>query len=75
MTDGAFRGLMLNKGSNKVIMSYWPVHFLLWAAVSICSLIAVFVLFWVPAPASSRPGRIAELPSPISTTTAGSMLS
>ena len=39
MTDGAFRGLMLGPGINRVVMSYWPQGFLIWAAISIVSLL------------------------------------
>jgi uncharacterized membrane protein YfhO len=42
MTNGAFRGLWLNRGTNKIMMSYWPENFTAWAAISIlCALLAV----------------------------------
>jgi hypothetical protein len=40
MTNGAFRGVMLNPGANHVTMTYWPELFLVWAAISISGLLA-----------------------------------
>jgi len=41
MTNGAFRGLMLESGANHVVMKYWPERFLFWAMISIVSLLLV----------------------------------
>ena len=40
MTNGAFRGLLVNAGSNRVVMTYWPEHFSLAAAISLICLLA-----------------------------------
>jgi hypothetical protein len=41
MTNGAFRGLWLDRGTNQIVMSYWPENFTVWAAISIlCALLA-----------------------------------
>ncbi len=37
MTNGAFRGLMLDAGVNQIVMTYWPERYLLWAAISVAS--------------------------------------
>jgi len=37
MTNGAFRGLMLDAGVNQVVMTYWPERYLLWTAISVAS--------------------------------------
>jgi hypothetical protein len=34
---GAFRGLWLNRGTNQIVMSYWPENFTAWAAIGILS--------------------------------------
>jgi hypothetical protein len=39
MTNGAFRGIMLNPGANHITMTYWPEGFLLWTAISIAALL------------------------------------
>ncbi|HTD42996.1 MAG TPA: YfhO family protein [Bryobacteraceae bacterium] len=39
MTNGAFRGLALGPGTNRIVMTYWPPGFLLWIAVSATSLL------------------------------------
>jgi hypothetical protein len=39
MTNGAFRGLMLDAGTNQIVMTYWPERYLLWAAISVVSLL------------------------------------
>jgi hypothetical protein len=39
LTNGAFRGLMLDGGVNQVVMTYWPERYLLWAAISIVSVL------------------------------------
>ena len=39
MTNGAFRGLMLDGGVNRVVMTYWPERYLLWAAISVVSVL------------------------------------
>jgi hypothetical protein len=41
MTNGAFRGLPLGPGTNRIVMTYWPPGFLLWIAVSAVSLLLV----------------------------------
>jgi hypothetical protein len=43
MTNGAFRGLMLNPGANHITMTYWPEGFLVWTAISIAGLILAVV--------------------------------
>ncbi len=43
MTNGAFRGVMLNPGANHITMTYWPDGFLLWTAISIAGLILAVV--------------------------------
>ena len=39
MTNGAFRGVMLNPGVNHVTMTYWPEGFLVWTAISAIGLL------------------------------------
>jgi len=39
MTNGAFRGLILDAGVNQIVMTYWPERYLFWAAISIASLL------------------------------------
>jgi hypothetical protein len=39
LTNGAFRGVMLNPGVNRIVMTYWPERFLLWAAISVVSVL------------------------------------
>ena len=39
MTNGAFRGVMLNGGANHIVMTYWPERFLIWTAISAVSLV------------------------------------
>ena len=39
MTNGVFRGLMLDGGVNRVVMTYWPERYLLWAAISVVSVL------------------------------------
>lgn len=39
MTNGVFRGSMLDAGINRIVMTYWPPRYLVWAAVSILSLL------------------------------------
>jgi len=34
MTNGAFRGLYLGAGENRIVMSYWPPRFSLWLTIS-----------------------------------------
>ena len=34
MTNGAFRGLFLSRGTSEIVMTYWPEGFALWAAIS-----------------------------------------
>lgn len=47
MTDGAFRGVLLNPGASHIVMTYWPEHYLVWAAISAVSLlVAVAGLFF-----------------------------
>jgi hypothetical protein len=42
MTNGAFRGLLLNPGTNRVVMTYWPEYFDMAVAVSlICAVLAL----------------------------------
>ncbi|MCU1275109.1 MAG: hypothetical protein JWO48_2540 [Bryobacterales bacterium] len=48
MTNGAFRGLLLESGANHVVMTYWPERFLAWAAISIVSLLFVIAGLMVP---------------------------
>jgi hypothetical protein len=47
MTNGAFRGLMLNPGANHITMTYWPEGFLGWTAISVAGLLVALtgVLF------------------------------
>jgi hypothetical protein len=39
MTNGAFRGLWLGPGTNRVSMRYWPTHFAVWISLSVISLV------------------------------------
>jgi hypothetical protein len=39
MTNGAFRGVMLNPGVNYITMTYWPEGFLVWTAISAIGLL------------------------------------
>jgi hypothetical protein len=39
MTNGAFRGVMLDPGANHITMTYWPEGFLVWTAISIAALL------------------------------------
>lgn len=39
LTNGAFRGVMLNPGANHITMTYWPDGFLVWTAISIAGLL------------------------------------
>jgi hypothetical protein len=39
MTNGAFRGVMLNPGVNHITMTYWPEGFLVWTAISAIGLL------------------------------------
>jgi hypothetical protein len=50
MTNGAFRGVILNPGANHITMTYWPELYLVWAAVSIVALLAALagLLFGTP---------------------------
>jgi hypothetical protein len=48
MTNGSFRGLMLESGANHVVMTYWPERFPVWAAISIVSLLFVIAGLIVP---------------------------
>jgi hypothetical protein len=43
MTNGAFRGMVLSKGANRIVMTYWPPGFLVWAALSFSSMMAALV--------------------------------
>jgi hypothetical protein len=40
MTNGAFRGIALNKGANQIVMTYWPPRFFVWMAISLASTLA-----------------------------------
>lgn len=47
MTNGAFRGLFLDRGENHVVMTYWPEHFTAAAMVSlICVIFALTAIIW-----------------------------
>jgi hypothetical protein len=39
MTNGVFRGLMLDGGVNRIVMTYWPERYLLWASISVLGLL------------------------------------
>ena len=39
MTNGAFRGVMLNPGVNHITMTYWPEGFLVWTAIGAVGLL------------------------------------
>jgi len=39
MTNGVFRGLMLDGGVNRIVMTYWPERYLLWASISVMGLL------------------------------------
>ena len=41
MTNGAFRGVMLNPGANHITMTYWPEGFWVWTAISLAALLVV----------------------------------
>jgi len=41
MTNGAFRGLRLDAGSNRIEMRYLPAHWYLWVAISVLGLLIV----------------------------------
>ena len=43
MTNGAFRGLWLERGTNQISMRYWPPFFALWASISTASLLLAIV--------------------------------
>jgi hypothetical protein len=46
MTNGAFRGMMLDPGANQIVMTYWPPGFFIWVAMSGASvLVAVGLAF------------------------------
>jgi hypothetical protein len=39
MTNGAFRGVLLNPGANHITMTYWPEGFAVWTAISVAGLL------------------------------------
>ena len=43
MTNGAFRGIVLNKGKSRIVMRYWPPRFLVWAGLSLLSTLAAVI--------------------------------
>jgi hypothetical protein len=45
MTNGAFRGVMLNPGANHITMSYWPEGFWTWTAISVTGLVVALAGF------------------------------
>jgi hypothetical protein len=45
MTNGAFRGLFLDGGANRVAMEYHPRHFALFAFLSVLALLAAAAVF------------------------------
>ena len=55
MTNGVFRGLMLDGGVNRIVMTYWPERYLLWAAISVVSaLLAIAGLVLGGPPCATR---------------------
>lgn len=45
LTNGVFRGIMLDAGTNRIVMTYWPPRYLIWAAISILSLLVAVAGF------------------------------
>jgi uncharacterized membrane protein YfhO len=54
MTNGAFRGVFLDRGSNQIVMTYWPERFLIWSAISAVSLLLAIGLGVMPAKTLER---------------------
>lgn len=59
MTNGAFRGLLLEPGTNRIVMTYWPEHFTGAVAISLACLILVM------AGAILGRRRVGSLPLPV----------
>ncbi|HXI42928.1 MAG TPA: YfhO family protein [Bryobacteraceae bacterium] len=54
MTNGAFRGLMLDGGVNRIVMTYWPERYLLWASISVASVLSVIAALVLGGPFTWR---------------------
>ena len=58
MTNGVFRGLMLDGGVNRIVMTYWPERYLLWASISFVSALLAIAGLVLGGPPMRNPFRL-----------------
>jgi hypothetical protein len=58
MTNGVFRGLMLDGGVNRIVMTFWPERYLLWAAISVVSALLATAGLVIGGPPMRNPFRL-----------------